>query len=83
MILNEGSYSTPKGISIGSRLLFLGVLYAGPQYKVDGTVGIDHIPTTQVPMVKSYIPIHIGTYIKSRELLGIKKVLLDITKKQT
>lgn len=81
-ILNQGSFATPKGISMRSRFLFLGILYGGPQYRADGTMEIVEIPTAQVPSVRTHIPIHIGTYIKSRELLEIKRVLLELAKKQ-
>jgi len=77
LILNQGSYSTPNGITIGSRIMLLGVLAAGPQFTAEGEIEIVDIPTANAPVVVTRIPIHLGYYIKSRELLVLKQHLVS------
>ncbi len=74
-ILNEGTFRTPTGISLGNRLLFLGVLFAGPQHMIDGSIEIIEIPTRQVPISITMIPVHLGFYIKSGEIIKLKDFL--------
>jgi hypothetical protein len=78
LIVNEGSYSTPQGFVVGSRILLLGVLFAGPQFAADGTIEIVDIPTTTRPMTRTQIPIHLGYYIKASELLTLKRRLFEV-----
>ena len=75
MVLNEGSYSTLDGIFMGSRVILLGVLWGGPQHLADGTLEVVEIPTKQVPIARTNIPVHLGYYIKARELLVLKEHL--------
>lgn len=77
LILNQGSYTIPTGIAIGSRLIFLGVLFAGPQHQADGSIQIVDIPTRQVPIARTSLPAHLGYYIKAREILELKKHLFQ------
>jgi hypothetical protein len=74
-ILNQGSYSSPGGITLGSRFYFLGVLFQGPVYNLDGTMEIIQVPTGQVSYLKPQMPCHVGIYIKSKTLLDFKRVL--------
>lgn len=76
VILNEGSYFASGGVVFGSRFFLLGVLYGGPTYAADGTIKVVQIPTAQMPRVAVSIPIHLGAYIKSSELLSIKNELV-------
>lgn len=48
-ILNESSYSDKKGNTYfgNSRLIFLGILYAGPTMNANGEVSVIDIPTQQ------------------------------------
>jgi hypothetical protein len=74
-LYNNSGYADKAGtLNVGgTRLFFLGVLYAGPEYSIDGEV-IKAIPGV-VEKVKSNIPMNLGYVIKSSELLGFKKVL--------
>ncbi len=76
-ILNEGAYTSPTGLSLGTRLLFLGVLFAGPQHTVDGSIAIVDIPTKQVPITTTMIPAHLGFYIKSTEIMKLREFLFS------
>ncbi len=77
-ILNEGAYETPEGLTVGSRLLFLGILYAGPQHRADGSIAIIDIPTKQSPIATTMIPAHLGYYIKSAELHKLKEHMFSV-----
>lgn len=65
-IYNEGSYTgRDNSLYAGSRLFLVGVLYAGPQMTVGGNIQIIDVPTVQVPMAVSNIPINLGNVIKA------------------
>lgn len=70
LILNEGSYRDKTGgITVGAnRVIFLGTLFAGPLYNVDGQIVIKEIPTTHVPTLQSQIMMNLGYYIKADAL---------------
>jgi hypothetical protein len=78
LIANEGGFATSQGFSVGTRVHLLGVLYALPQYTADGTIRVEQIPTHSVAMASTYIPIHLGYYVKSRELLTLKQHLMRV-----
>jgi len=80
ILFNEGSYATENGISIGSRLMLLGILYAGPEYKAEGKgkLVIDKKPISIT--TKTDQPINIGIVIKSERLLDFKKELEKLLK---
>jgi hypothetical protein len=79
-ILNEGSsFLTPTHHRIGvTRLIFLGVIFAGPQHSVDGSIKVVDIPTKQVPIASTMIPAHLGYYIKSAEIIKLKEHLFSM-----
>lgn len=68
LVMNQGGYSRPDGLVIGSRTLFLGVLFGGPQYTADGTLEIKEIPTGKTLEVTTSVPMHLGYYVKAKEL---------------
>lgn len=69
ILFNQGSYSTSSGITIGQRLMLLGIAYA--------TYTAELIPVTietaQTTIAK--IPNDLGLVIKSSELLVFEKIL--------
>lgn len=73
MILNQGGYTDKKGnLNWGaSRVMLLGVLYAGPQHTAEGKIAFAALP-------KSYtsIPNNLGLVIKSSRLMDFKPLLL-------
>jgi hypothetical protein len=78
LIVNEGGYAIPGGfVAGGSRILLLGILYAGPQFEADGSLEIKEIPTTWTASFSVALPVHLGFYIKSQELLELGKVLFE------
>lgn len=66
-IVNQGAYTTPGGISVGSRVFLLGVLYGGPQFAVEGNLNFANLPN--VPRPVTYIPTNLGILIKSERIL--------------
>jgi len=76
LLYNLGTYTNRQGATvIGTRIQFLGVLYAGPQYTVEGNIEILPVPTEMKPIPVSRIPINLGIVIKSKKLLDFKPIL--------
>lgn len=73
-ILNEGGYRDKNGNTyLGTtRIIFMGTLYAGPQYMVTGEVKIVNVPTVQRPIAVSSIPNNLGLVIKSIRVIELE-----------
>jgi hypothetical protein len=58
-------------VVFGNRLVLLGILFAGPQHNARGEVEVAPLPT--VDGISAVVPqmIHLGYYVKARELLAI------------
>jgi hypothetical protein len=78
-ILNEGVYRTKNTpLSAGNRIIFLGVLYAGPQHNAKGEIEIVDVPTVQKQITISRIPNNLGLIIKSERILELETKILKI-----
>lgn len=76
VICDVGHVLTKKGWNLGTnRVKFLGVLYAGPQHRVDGHVEIVPVPTSDRVVSVSNIPNNLGMVIKSRKILDFENEL--------
>ncbi len=76
LVCDLGQVLTRKGCNLGSsRIKFLGILYAGPQHRVDGRVEIVPVPTVDRIVSVSEIPNNLGVVIKSRKVLEFDAVL--------
>ncbi|HHT9135237.1 MAG TPA: serine protease, partial [Candidatus Avalokitesvara rifleensis] len=72
-ILNENGYTNKKGTYLGSkRLIFLGVLFKGPQLDAKGELIVEDIPTQQKVSAVTRVMINLGYYIKAAEILAFK-----------
>lgn len=71
-ILNQGVYTTPSVINLGSRLLFVGILFQGPQYTTQGNLIFSAIPSIPVPITD--IPMNLGEAIKAEEILAFEQL---------
>lgn len=73
-VLNENGYTDKKGNSHlgGKRLIFLGVLFQGPQFNAKGELIIENIPTQQKVSAVTPMMINLGYYIKATEILVFK-----------
>jgi len=75
-ILNEGSYCNKRGTHLGSgRLIFLGILFAGPTWNAEGELIIVNIPTKDKIVPVTPLMINLGYYIKATELLAFKPII--------
>lgn len=74
-ILNENSYSDKNGNMHlgGKRVVFLGVLFQGPQLSVRGDMIIEDIPMQQKISSVTRLMINLGYYVKASEILSFKK----------
>ncbi|TMQ09555.1 MAG: hypothetical protein E6J90_37720 [Deltaproteobacteria bacterium] len=76
-VINEGSYPNKRqtakdgGVVFGNRLVLLGILYGGPVHNARGELEITALPTTAkiTPVVPQMV--HLGYYVKAREILAI------------
>lgn len=77
-ILNDNGYTDKNGnIFIGrKRIIFLGILFAGPILDVRGDIEIQAIPVQQKVILNTKVMINLGYYIKAKELLVLKKQFL-------
>ncbi|NIZ60082.1 serine protease [Sedimentitalea sp. CY04] len=69
-ILNEGSYKTNNGITLGTRFYFIGILYSGPVIQNDGSIHFSQNPKLTVGTM-----MHLGNIIKAYELRKIEQLL--------
>ena len=75
-LYNMGNYaSRDGGTVIGTRIALLGILYAGPQFSVEGEIKVLPIPTQMKPVPISRIPINLGIVIKAKQILGFKPII--------
>lgn len=84
-ILNENGYSDKQGNMFfgAKRIIFLGVLFQGPQIGARGELIVENIPTQQ--KVSAVVPmmINLGYYIKSVEILEFKKEMEKIIERRS
>lgn len=72
-ILNQGTFSTPEGISVGNRIFLLGVLYGGPEFNAEGVLQFANLPN--IPTIVTKIPINLGVMIKSERIMEFKDLI--------
>lgn len=76
-VLNEGSYSTPNAIVMGTRFALIGVLYAGHTETVNGSIVAEPIPTNLTPVAKVKHMINLGLAIKSSLIEELSSQITD------
>lgn len=76
-ILNENGYSDKRGTTYmgAQRLIFLGILFEGPQFNAKGELIIENIPTQQKISSNTPVMINLGYYIKSSEIQTFKSLI--------
>lgn len=76
----SGTYFDKKNntFKIGNKVILLGLLFGGPNYTNEGRIEIKEIQAQQIPITKSQQWIHLGYYVKAKEIL----VLSDYIKKK-
>jgi hypothetical protein len=77
LLHNTGTFSDKKGNTVlGSRTMFLGVLFAGPTMRTDGKIVIRTIPTADEPIAELKVMLNLGYIVKARELAALGTVVL-------
>lgn len=71
-ILNQGTYTTPNGITVGNRIYLLGVLYGGHEFNAQGILHFANLPNVPVPVTR--IPINLGIMIKAERILEFENL---------
>lgn len=76
LLLNQGAYPTRDGgLTVGTRVALLGVLYAGPQHTAQGEIAVVNVPTDTRPVPISRIPNNLGFCIKAARILEFEPIL--------
>lgn len=75
-IFNEGGYRDKRGNTyLGtSRVILMGILYAGPQHTAQGEVRVINVPTSQKAVTISSIPNNLGLVIKSERIKQLESL---------
>ncbi len=76
MIYNQGSYATPQGITIGTRIHFLGLISQVLIREEQGTISFAPTPTLQGPVVRTTQMIDLGVVLKGRVVVETIEALL-------
>ena len=83
-IFNQGSFSDGSlggnggGISLGTRLMLIGVLFAGHVHTAVGEIQVVPIPTSTKPVPVSQIPNNLGICIHASRILEFAPSLRDL-----
>lgn len=73
ILANFGTFvGKDSRVMLGDRFMFLGILWAGPQYTTEGEVKTVPVPTTDRQVVHSPIPTNLGYCIKAEQLLAFE-----------
>jgi hypothetical protein len=78
LIFNEGGYTNARGVThVGAtRIILLGVLFAGPQHVAEGEIQTIEVPLAQVPISLSKIPNNLGFVVKASKIADFRKMLI-------
>lgn len=78
LIVNQGLVQDKKGnVNLGgSRILFLGVLYAGPQTTASGQIVVKTVPTTLQPIPVINMMMNLGFCVRAAKLRDFEAILV-------
>ncbi|MDR1755382.1 MAG: serine protease [Culturomica sp.] len=76
LIFNEGAWKVKGNDHImgGTRLILMGVLYAGPQYTADGEIVVIDVPTVQKSIFVPHNLLNLGYVIKAERILELEEL---------
>lgn len=82
-IVNENGYSDKRGNTyLGkSRIVFLGILFAGPTFNTQGEMQIIEIPTKQINVINVPLMVNLGYYIRANEINEFKSIIDEMVKR--
>lgn len=76
VFIRSGLYTNKMGQNIvGQEVRLMGILYAGPQFTVEGKIMVVPVPTSVQPIPVSRIPTNLGYVIKAERLLDFEPIL--------
>lgn len=67
----------PSGHDSVTHYPLLGILYAGPQHRAEGTIEIREAPTAIAPFTATEIPMNLGVVIKSEKLKDLDALIRE------
>lgn len=82
-IFNNGSYGTGGGVQVGTRLMLIGILYAGHMHTAVGEIKVVPIPTSMTPVPVSQVPNNLGICIAATRILEFAPLLKDLIDKKS
>lgn len=59
-------------------MIFLGILYAGPEYTAAGKLQIQDVPTKMMIELQTNIMTNLGYYIRAHELNAFQEIIDSI-----
>ncbi|MEL7624769.1 MAG: serine protease [Clostridiales bacterium] len=75
-ILSEGGvFKQNNELVYGNRILFLGILFAGPQFTATGKINFTNLPVVPTPITN--IPANLGFVIKSNEIFELEQYIKE------
>jgi V8-like Glu-specific endopeptidase len=77
LIFDQGGYMDARGnLNLGgSRIILLGVLFAGPQHVAQGEIKTIEVPLAHIPISLSNIPNNLGFVVKANKISDFRKML--------
>lgn len=82
LIYNLGSYNMRKGLSVGTRILFLGIIAQVAYREEEGSLEFRSIPTAQIPIVKTKEMLDLGVVFKARSVVETVQGLYNLLKSE-
>lgn len=73
-IYNDGTFMNGDSIVAGTRLILLGVLYAGPQITASGEIKVVDVPAVQKAYVTTNLMLNLGIIIKAEKLNFLEEI---------
>lgn len=73
-ILNEGIYHIGNSVCAGNRIIFVGILYGGPQYSATGEFIFMDLPNVPQPHAITPIPTNLGAALKAEQILAFENL---------
>lgn len=77
-ILNDGAFLEKQVLKAGSRCIFIGILYGGPQYSAQGDLQLMALPNSHQIHSVTQIPTNLGVAIKAERLLEFEPLLANL-----
>ena len=78
LINNDMMYTNKIGTYMKGRILFLGILYAGPQFTATGEIQIIDVPIVNKPISFTNIPNNLGIIIKAERIIELENIYLKM-----